>query len=110
MVLAGSDGVGGERVRTAIICPCNIYGSGEGPIRTRSVQVPALANATLRRGKAFTVNKGENIWHSIHVADLADAYVLLTEEALKESGGRATWGSEGYYFVENGSFVSVKSC
>lgn len=95
VVLASSEGPGGDKVRTAIVCPCNIYGTGEGPVRTRSVQIPYLSNASLRHGKAFTVNQGENIWNSIHVADLADAYVVLTEEALKESGGRPIWGRRG---------------
>ncbi|KAJ5465237.1 uncharacterized protein N7458_000923 [Penicillium daleae] len=77
---------------------------GDGPVRIRSVQLPDLANAALRRGGSLTVNKGENEWCNVHVADLADAYVLLVEEALK-GGGRADWNTEGYYFVENGRHV-----
>jgi hypothetical protein len=30
---------------------------------------------------------------------LADAYIILVEEALKPNGGAATWGPEGYYFA-----------
>jgi hypothetical protein len=32
--------------------------------------------------------------------------VLLVEEAVKEGGGSAQWGEEGYYFCEAGEFVS----
>lgn len=38
--------------------------------------------------------------------DVSDAYILLAEEALKPNGGHARWGDEGYYFVQNGEFVS----
>lgn len=31
---------------------------------------------------------------------MATAYILLTEEALKQNGGAAAWGPEGYYFAE----------
>lgn len=29
----------------------------------------------------------------------------MVEEALKPNGGSATWGQEGYYFVESGEFA-----
>ncbi|PYH38802.1 2-deoxyglucose-6-phosphate phosphatase [Aspergillus neoniger CBS 115656] len=97
---------GGMRlnVPTAIICPPTIYGVGEGPIKKRSMQVPFLTEAILNRGKGFTVGKGENLWDYCHVSDVAKAFVVLTEEALKPNGGTATWGPEGYYFAEAGEF------
>lgn len=41
----------------------------------------------------------------MHVEDVANAFVLVVEEALKPNGGIATWGPEGYYFVEAGEFA-----
>ena len=35
------------------------------------------------------------------VAVLAEAYNVLTEEALKPNGGKSSWGKEGYYFVQS---------
>lgn len=98
---AGDNPVDNAKIKTCIVCPPTIYGRGDGLIRARSVQLPDLANAALRRGRSLTVNKGENEWRNVHVADLADAYILLVEEALK-GGGKADWNAEGYYFVENG--------
>jgi nucleoside-diphosphate-sugar epimerase len=92
------------KIRTAIVCLPTIYGKGDGPVRVRSVQLPYLANTALRRGASLTVNKGENEWRNVHIADLAEAYVLLVGEALK-GGGRADWNETGYYFVENGGHV-----
>ncbi|KFX86130.1 hypothetical protein O988_09752, partial [Pseudogymnoascus sp. VKM F-3808] len=89
-------------ISTAIVAPSAIYGVGKGPINNRSVQVPVLAQETLKRGRPFTVGAGNNIWDHIHISDLSAAFGLLVEEALKPAGGAATWGSEGYYFVESG--------
>jgi hypothetical protein len=46
----------------------------------------------------------------VHLDDLCDAFILLTEEALKPNGGNAQWGDEGYYFAEAGEFVRLPSC
>jgi hypothetical protein len=74
------------------------------PQNTRSVQIYNATKAFLKRGKAFMVGKGENIWHQIHVADLSNLYLLLGEAALN-NGKPATWNAEGYYLAENGPFV-----
>ncbi|KAJ5548489.1 hypothetical protein N7513_005723 [Penicillium frequentans] len=101
-VLAGGSLHG---VDTAIICPPIIYGVGQGPIKKRSMQVPFLSEAILKRGRGFTVGEGKNIWDHIYIGDLAKACVLLIEEALKPQGGSSQWGSEGYYFVESGEIA-----
>ncbi|KAL4869079.1 hypothetical protein BDV12DRAFT_208808 [Aspergillus spectabilis] len=88
---AACDPIENPKIKTTIVCPPTIYGTGTGPIRTRSVQLPDLAKASLRRGGALNVNEGR-------------AYVILVEEALK-GGGEADWNAEGYYFVENGHNV-----
>ncbi|OBT63732.1 hypothetical protein VE03_06161 [Pseudogymnoascus sp. 23342-1-I1] len=105
-VIASGEQLG---IPTAIVAPSVVYGIGKGPINNRSVQVPVLAQEVLKRGRPFAVGAGNNIWDHIHISDLSAAFGLLTEEALKPAGGAATWGSEGYYFVEAGehSWVEV---
>ncbi|KAH8799733.1 hypothetical protein F5884DRAFT_115827 [Xylogone sp. PMI_703] len=93
-----------SHIKTAIVCPPTIYGPGRGPGNQRSHQAYELSRATLTRGRGFTVNAGLAKWCEVHVHDLSDLYVRLVEEAVK-GGGRATWGSDGYYFAENGEFV-----
>ncbi|KFY81989.1 hypothetical protein V500_10923 [Pseudogymnoascus sp. VKM F-4518 (FW-2643)] len=88
-------------IPTAIVSPVTIYGVGRGPIKNRSLQIPFLTEAIIKRGKAFTVLEGKNIWDNVHITDLAEAYNVLTEEALKLNGGKSSWGKEGYYFVES---------
>ncbi|KAG8627231.1 hypothetical protein KVT40_004714 [Elsinoe batatas] len=104
LVLAAGDEAGqGGKVRTAVVCPPCIYGRGRGAGNTRSMQVPELARVTVERGEGVRVGKGRARWTGLHVADLADLFVRLVEEAVK-GGGEATWGREGYYFAEDGEF------
>lgn len=91
-------------VKTAIVCPPTIYGQGRGPDNRRSHQVPELSRSIIQQGEGFYVGAGKTYWHSVHVHDLSDCYLKLVEAAM--NGGKpATWGPEGYYFVENGPFV-----
>lgn len=92
-------------VRTAIALPPMVYGTGDGVIKTTSMQLPWLADEIIKRGKAFTVGEGMHCVSTAHVKDVADALVLLTEYALNPSGGKASWGSEGIYYVESGDCI-----
>jgi len=92
-----------DAVKTAVVCPCTIYGPGRGPGNNKSAQVYWLTSAVLKRQKGLLVGQGKNIWHEVHVQDLSDVYLALGEAAVA-GGGKATWGNKGYYFTENGSF------
>jgi hypothetical protein len=48
----------------AILCPPTIYGIGKGAFKTRSIQIPFLVEAMLKRGKPFQVLEGQNVWDS----------------------------------------------
>ena len=93
-----------SKVKTAIVCPPTIYGPGRGPGNQRSHQIPELARSILEEKKGFQVGEGENQGPHVCIHDLSDCYVKLVEAAV-EGGGKATWGREGYYFVENGELV-----
>ena len=89
---------------TAILCAPTILGVGYGPVEKRSVQVPIYIDAVLKKGKAFTLGDGQNIWDYVYVNDVADAFIKLTEEALGPDGGNTDWGMKGYYFCEAGEY------
>lgn len=93
-----------DKVKTAIVCPPTIYGLGRGPDNTRSVQIYRATEAFLKHKQGFKVGKGDNIWHSVHVHDLSNLYLLLGEAAVN-GGHPATWNDQGYYLAEDGSFV-----
>jgi nucleoside-diphosphate-sugar epimerase len=100
-----------DRIKTAIVCPPTIYGIGRGPDNKRSHQIPELARATLQKGQGIQVGDGKAFWSNVHVHDLSDLYLKLVEnaasgESLAEWPGKpALWGSEAYYFSENGEHV-----
>lgn len=62
-------------VRTIILRAPLVYGRGG------SFFVPALFEIALQKGSLCFVGKGENIWSTVHVDDLADLYVLAMERA-----------------------------
>ncbi|KEQ84826.1 NAD(P)-binding protein [Aureobasidium pullulans EXF-150] len=94
----------GKAVKSAIVCPPCIYGAGRGTGNQTSVQVPLLAQNTLKQGHGIQVGAGKTFWTQIHVHDLSDLYLKLVEAAAAD-GGSATWNDEGYYFCESGDLV-----
>jgi nucleoside-diphosphate-sugar epimerase len=81
-----------KNIRTAVICPCLIYGRGRG-IKPESQQIPAIAAEALASGTSKYIGAGENLWSTVHIDDLADLYLLVAENL--EGGGH-------FYFAENG--------
>lgn len=64
-----------RRVRSVVICNSLIYGAGLGPHQD-SIQLPALARQARRSGVARHVGRGLNVWSNVHVADMAELYLL----------------------------------
>ncbi|MCJ1353972.1 MAG: hypothetical protein MMC33_003959 [Icmadophila ericetorum] len=93
----------GSMIRTVIVCPPTIYGPGRGPGNKRGHQIYELARATLTLKHGVQIGKGEAVWTEVHIWDLSNVYIKLVEAAIS-GGGKATWGTEGYYFTENGFF------
>ena len=93
IVLAASE-VNPDKIKTAIVCPCTIYGEGRGPDNRRSIQVYKAAESFMQNGEAYMTGKGENMWNQIHVKDLSKLYALLGEAAVA-GGPPATWNDQG---------------
>ena len=84
-------GAAGSGVRSAVICPCKIYGTGRGA-NPHSVQIPFLVDNAHRHGFVQIVGRGVNRWSNVHIDDLADLYLLVLEKAP----------AGAFYFAENG--------
>jgi nucleoside-diphosphate-sugar epimerase len=82
-----------------IIAPPTIWGVGTGPDNVLSIQVPALVSAAIEQRQAYNVGTGENVWTHINILDLADLYVLILQNVLKEPNRHS-----GFYLAENGEF------
>jgi nucleoside-diphosphate-sugar epimerase len=87
-----------EGIRSVVICPSIVYGVGLGE-NPHSVQIPFLADNAIRHGAVQIVGKGLNRWSNVHIADLAELYLLALNAAPAGS----------FYFAENGeaSFADV---
>ena len=78
-------------VRSVVICPSNIYGTGKG-LNPNSVQIPFLVSNAREQGSVQIVGAGLNIWSNVHIDDVADLYLLALTKAPAGS----------FYFAENG--------
>ena len=93
-----------DKVKTALVPGPIIYGKGRGAVNTRTIQGPAIAEYTLKHGEAFQVGKGENVWSTVHVADIGKLFALLLGAAAK---GQDEVFKDGIFFAESGKIVSV---
>nr|POE61062.1 uncharacterized protein c2a9.02 [Quercus suber] len=91
-----------DAVKTCIVCPPTIYGKGRGPASTRGRQVYELAHLILTKRYVPVIGEGRARWNNVHVADLAQVYVLLVEAAAAGNVSPEIWGERGYMVVENG--------
>ncbi|MBB2169713.1 NAD-dependent epimerase/dehydratase family protein [Gluconacetobacter aggeris] len=78
-------------VRTIVLCNSLIYGDTLGA-PAQSVQIPPLVAQAQESGIARYIGRGLNIWSNVHIADMADLYLLALEKAPAGS----------FYYVENG--------
>ncbi|KAK4505901.1 hypothetical protein PRZ48_003866 [Zasmidium cellare] len=89
----------GDRLKTAIVCPADIYGPGKGPGRNASVYFSNYVEQIRKLNiTPFYAEDGGNAHGWVHLDDLMEVYVKLVEAAVS-GGGTADWGVEGYYFV-----------
>jgi nucleoside-diphosphate-sugar epimerase len=78
-------------VRSTVLCNTLIYGRGLGP-HQESIQIPSLVRQARRSGIPRHIGRGLNVWSTVHIADVADLYLLALEKAPAGS----------FMFVENG--------
>lgn len=78
-------------VRTIVLCNSLIYGGTLGA-PAQSVQIPPLVAQAKESGIARHIGRGLNIWSNVHIADMADLYLLALDKAPAGS----------FYYVENG--------
>ncbi len=92
-------------LKTALICPPTIYGTGRGPISGRSRQVYELTKLILTAKYVPIVGEGKARWNHIHIADLSNLYLKLVEAAVAHRSDDGLWGEHAYYLVESGEHL-----
>ncbi len=78
-------------IRTVVICPAMIYGTGRG-LQPNSDHIPRLIEASKQAGAGVYFGKGLNRYSNVHIDDVVDLYLLAMEKA---PGG-------SFFFAENG--------
>ena len=64
-----------------------------------------LAKLVLEKGYIPIIGDGKARWNSVHVEDLSQVLLLLTERAAAKDTNAELWGAKGYILVENGEHV-----
>lgn len=83
----------GDKLKTAIMCPPDIYGPGRGPGRKQSAYVPLFCKEIEDVGAPFYADDGLNTRSWVHIEDLMTLYLKVVEAAA--AGGKgADWGRE----------------
>lgn len=80
-------------------------GRGRGPANQRSRQAYELAHFILSSQYIPIIGQGKSRWNNVHVSDLAQLFVLLTEAAVNKKTDAELWNEQGYYLVENSEHV-----
>ncbi len=85
-------------IRSVVLCNSLIYGNALGA-PAQSVQLPRLVAQARESGIARYIGRGLNIWSTVHIADVAELYLLAVEKAPAGT----------FAFVENGesSFIDM---
>ena len=86
-----------QDVRSVVLCPCLIYGEGRGA-NPDSIQVPNLIRQAVKSGVPRYIGAGENVWSTVHIEDVADAYLRALDSAPAGS----------FFYIESGE-ASLKS-
>lgn len=95
------------QVNTALLLGPVIYGQGSGPVNRRSVQIPALAKATLQRRRGVQIGKGLSSWGNVHVEDVGSLVLRLVEKAIEGGTTNEAWNLNGVYLLGVGEEVRV---
>ncbi|KAL0069451.1 hypothetical protein AAF712_003477 [Marasmius tenuissimus] len=99
-------------IKTYIVVPSAIHGVPKTPLVDAGIQNPRsafytfLTAAAFPRGQGFIVGKGNNIWPTAHIDELADVYTkLFTAAVVDDDKDGLPHGSEGYFTVGADEFT-----
>ena len=93
----------GTKAKLFIMLPPLIYGAVPSLGRL-SIQVITMARFALKHRYAGYVGGGKAVWSTVHVADLARAYVMILHWAEQAPDNVAL--ENPYFFCENGEEIS----
>ncbi|TQN64749.1 hypothetical protein CSHISOI_10593 [Colletotrichum shisoi] len=91
----------------SIQSPC-IFGPGSGLFNRAGLMIPIMMGYVLRNGYGLTVGDGTGCIDYVHVADLADLYVLCVLDVLERGGANLPTGRRGILFPTVGRTLTIE--
>ena len=95
----------GDKAKIVVVLPPLVYGL-DPTHKRHSFALVSLVRFALKHGFVGHVGEGRNVWSVIHVSDLGHAYMTML--AYIENAASATFLENPYFFVENGSEISMR--
>lgn len=92
-------------VKTYIIMPPTIYGTGTGFFNRLTIQAPFIMRAALRTGEVYQLGADDGDVEHVHVEDLADLYVLMANKIVTDGMQGFPSGERGIYFAGTGRYT-----
>ncbi|KAI4195319.1 MAG: hypothetical protein LQ348_002469 [Seirophora lacunosa] len=91
-----------SKVKTYIIMPPTIYGTGSGDFNRLTIQAPAVIRSALRTGQVMQLGEDNAVAEHVHVEDLADLYIVMANKVTKDGMQGFPSGERGIYFASTG--------
>ncbi|KAL8646632.1 MAG: hypothetical protein Q9210_006026 [Variospora velana] len=89
-------------VKTYIIMPPTIYGTGTGDFNRITIQAPAIMRSALRTGQVMQLGDDNAVAEHVHVEDLAELYIAVANKVIKDGMQGFPSGERGIYFAGTG--------
>lgn len=99
---ASATTTGVVRVRVLSVQAAAIFGTGSGLFQRAGLMIPIMMRYVLARGHGFRLGDGSAVIDYVHVADLADLYVLFVRRIMADGGKDMPSGREGIVFPTAG--------
>ncbi|KAI8301265.1 hypothetical protein K4K59_001081 [Colletotrichum sp. SAR11_240] len=91
----------------SIQAPC-IFGTGSGLFNRAGLMVPVMMSFVLTHGFGIRVGDGSGCIDTVHVADLADLYVLCVRDIVHNAGANVPSGTGGIIFPAVGRTLTAE--
>ncbi|KAL8765011.1 MAG: hypothetical protein Q9209_007761 [Squamulea sp. 1 TL-2023] len=92
-------------VRTYIIMPPTIYGTGTGFFNRLTIQAPTVMRSAIRNGQVLQLGADDGDVECVHVQDLADLYILMAGRVARGDLEGMANGVRGIYFASTARYT-----
>ncbi|KAL9641244.1 MAG: hypothetical protein Q9204_000184 [Flavoplaca sp. TL-2023a] len=92
-------------VKTYIIMPPTIYGTGTGFFNRLTIQAPTVMRSALRTGQVLQLGANDGDVECVQCEDLADLYILMARRVVRGESEDMPSGARGIYFASTSRYT-----